>query len=148
MAEQPDRIAEDFSRRIENWEDLAKTIDHFSYFNGHAWLFRGVTKLSHGLVPKIGRPNARAKKTVSGTKRWVRYRLDDERAMFSMFVQQARPFLSFSPVSDLEWLAIAQHHGVPTRLLDWTESLMVAAWFAVEKGGSEEDSAIWVSRGI
>jgi hypothetical protein len=38
---------------------------------------------------------------------------------------------------------------MPTRLLDWTDSLLVAAWFAVELGGGENhDSAIWVARGI
>lgn len=143
------RKAEVFTERIRSWSDFTDLVEHFSYFNGHAWLFRGARNAAYGLQPKVGRETTRAVKERNGTRERVPYRPEDERAAFTMFKQQARAHLIREPQSDLEWLAIAQHHGMPTRLLDWTESLLVAAWFAVELGGAKDyDSAIWVARGI
>ena len=86
-------------------------------------IFRGVRSVEHRLTPKIGR----IQRFSSGGL------ATNEQHMLRLFKDQAVPHLDFTPRNDWEWLAIAQHHGLPTRLLDWTRNPLVAAFFAVEK---------------
>jgi hypothetical protein len=42
-----------------------------------------------------------------------------------------------------QWLALMQHHRLPTRLLDWSELFLVAAYFAIGSESLDGDAAIW-----
>jgi hypothetical protein len=66
-----------------------------------------------------------------------------EARMLRIFKRKAHQFLQHIPPpdDDFQWLALMQHHGAPTRLLDLTWSPYVAAFFALECATG--DAAVW-----
>lgn len=119
-------------RRISTFNDLYKCVEAYSDISV---VYRGVRSVSHELIPKIGRYK----------KLHFKNRQKEEHNILRLFREQALPYLSFIPQNDWEWLAIAQHHGLPTRLLDWTRNPLVAAFFAVEHD-HDGDSVIYAYR--
>lgn len=105
------------------------------------WIFRGQPDASWSLVTSLER---RAKAGLTPQ----RYLEGCERSMLRQFQRRAHLVIPSPPPESarLEWLSIIQHYGGPTRLLDFTHSMYVAAFFAVEQC-LECDAAIWAVDG-
>lgn len=103
-------------------------------------IYRGVSRKSYKLLPKVGR-----EKTLSCYNRHREYGtlIEYEQAIMQEFEKDAIPYIGTTPRSEWEWWAIAQHHGLPTRFLDWSKNPLVAAYFAVEDCSPEEDCVVY-----
>lgn len=116
---------------FSNTAEFLKALSNLSTRIGEeAVWFRGHSKSSYRLLPSIARnPTA----------------LERESLLSKRFKQNAYPFRQSPPQSEWEWLFLMQHFGVPTRLLDWTESPLVALYFAVNGSAEDdkEDANIW-----
>jgi hypothetical protein len=102
------------------------------------WIFRGHRDAEWPLLPKVDRDSYLQFRSTIGIRR-----LHHERAILDAFKMWARPYLGTPPQSEWEWLAIAQHHGLATRLLDWTANPLAALYFAVEGSNEGNGSAVW-----
>jgi FRG domain len=95
---------------------------------GTTW-FRGHADASWNLLPGFMRSETSTSETT----------------LLNRFRQSAAMLADRRPETSFDWMFLMQHYGVPTRLLDWSESPLVSMYFALEgwEDNPDKDAALW-----
>ena len=133
-------VTAEINAEIRSWGDLAWLAERYQT---QTWIFRGVEDATHTLVPAIGREGAR-KSINNGDE--LPFEQAAELDMLARFQREVRPFAELRQrdhlSNDWDLRALAQHHGLKTRFLDWSESPLIAAFFAVESAGFKSQQPV------
>ena len=119
--------------RLESWEEFLRLVTNPPYSH---WAFRGERDERWPLFSSLSRY---LRNFGVARQAWP---LQESRIL-RIFKRKAHQFLVTPPSleDDFQWLAFMQHHGAPTRLLDFTWSPYVAAFFALER--TLADGVVW-----
>lgn len=92
--------------------------------------FRGVSSPKHELRPRV---------------HWAGIDLFSEDDLIYGFLKEQFKYCSSANNNPWYLYALMQHHGLPTRLLDWSKSPLVALFFALtQKTVNEDDPRVWI----
>jgi hypothetical protein len=119
--------------RLQSWEAFLQLVIRPPYSN---WAFRGERDERWPLYSSLSRY---LRNFGVDPKAWP----EQEGRILRIFKRKAHQFLDKPPGADddFQWMALMQHHGAPTRLIDFTWSPYVAAFFALER--TVADGVVW-----
>lgn len=114
-------------------EGFTKTIENVVTSANQPLWFRGTSSEDYPLTPSLFR---------HPTKRTAADLFEIERKALDWFRRRSVPYVRLPGLeSDLDYMFLMQHHGAPTRLLDWTENPYIALFFALtsERKGKKDN---------
>ena len=117
------------TKTLTSWDEIHE-------YDKREWIYRGQASKDRAIKTSIERLFER--ETFQGDQR---ERLESE--SIQLFTRVYHQYAVHVPGNEsiVEWLSLMQHYGAPTRLADFTYSIYVAAYFALER--AESDCAVW-----
>jgi hypothetical protein len=121
------------TKRISEWNDI-------HHYARPGWLYRGHRSADWVIESSIERCFTRENTPIAE-------RYDFEQELLRDFKRAYHQYAAHVPGDEslIEWLALMEHHGAPTRFVDFSYSIYVAAYFALEN--ADEDCAVWAING-
>lgn len=123
---------------------MDRSNDKFLYegyeYGGHGWYFRGQSNSAWEISSSFERCIGSEYKKLADPERELRGK---ERKSIADFKSLVWHQIVNRHMSTLEWLMLMQHNGVPTRLVDFTESASVAAYFAAKDSVRDRPFVVW-----
>lgn len=103
------------------------------------WVYRGQCDATWPIASSFERLITPAAKKIKCLERALRGR---ERESILEFKRRAWHYVSDPNMNYLEWLMLMRHHGVPTRLVDFSESALIALYFALHSAKVEDVNCV------